>query len=262
MLGIEYDVNLHDMIKLNYDKKLVKIKAIIKSWDRRTTTPLGRNTIFKSLIISQLNHLFLSLPNPSDTIIKEINSIMYNFIWNSGIDKIKRNVCIQNYRDGGFKTTEINSYINALKTSWIRRYLHGKGKWKIMFQNKFNFSNMLNFGSDYLLQTATTCTNPFWIDTIQAWRSIVDTFNKKMKNTNIQVEPLWYNPMFKINSETIINNNLHSKGIYYVQHLLDGNGKFLDVNVFNELFHTNINFLNYLSLIRAIKSSYIFKETK
>ena len=97
---------------MKYTKKLLKLKAIIKSLDRKTTTPIGRNTIFKSLIISQLNHLFLNFSNNT-----EPNSIMYNFIWNGSIDQIKRNVCIQNYCDGGFETTDINSYINALKTS-------------------------------------------------------------------------------------------------------------------------------------------------
>lgn len=91
LLGIQYDVDLGKIISLNYDKKLVKIKGIIEQWKRRNLTPIGKITLIKSLIVSQLNHLFITLPNPNEKTIKQLNDILFNFIWNSKIDKIKRN---------------------------------------------------------------------------------------------------------------------------------------------------------------------------
>ena len=72
MLVIDYDVNIQRILKLNYhnDTKFVKIKAHLQIWSKRDLTPLGRITVFKSLIISQLNHISTSLPNPSTSIIK------------------------------------------------------------------------------------------------------------------------------------------------------------------------------------------------
>lgn len=69
LLGIQFDVDQANILKLNYDKKLVKIKEIINQWNKRHTTPIGRITLIKSLIISQMNHLFISLPTPSSKVI-------------------------------------------------------------------------------------------------------------------------------------------------------------------------------------------------
>ena len=53
LLGIHFDVDLSRINFLNYDKKLVKIKSIIKQWSKRSLTPLGRLSIIKTLLISQ-----------------------------------------------------------------------------------------------------------------------------------------------------------------------------------------------------------------
>lgn len=75
LLGIQFDVDLANIPKLNYDKKLVKIKEIINQWNKGHTTPIGRITLIKSLIISQMNHLFISLSTPSSKFIKDLNEI-------------------------------------------------------------------------------------------------------------------------------------------------------------------------------------------
>lgn len=50
LLGIHFDVDLTKILKMNYDKKLVKIKNTIKYWEKRIITPLGKITLIKSLL--------------------------------------------------------------------------------------------------------------------------------------------------------------------------------------------------------------------
>lgn len=90
LLGIQYDVDLSKIIRMNYDKKLVKIKSTVEQWKKRNLTPIGKVTLIKSLIISQLNHLFISLPTPEISFLTNLNNILFNFLWNSNVDKIKR----------------------------------------------------------------------------------------------------------------------------------------------------------------------------
>lgn len=59
LLGIQYDVDLSKIIRMNYDKKLINIKSTVEQWKKRNLTPNGKVTIIKSLIISQPNHLFI-----------------------------------------------------------------------------------------------------------------------------------------------------------------------------------------------------------
>lgn len=101
LLGIYFDVDLTNILKMNYDKKLVKIKNTIKYWEKRIITPLGKNTLIKYLLISQLNHLFISLPTPSSNFLKQLKEILFNFLWNSKVDKIKRKQITQDYEMGG-----------------------------------------------------------------------------------------------------------------------------------------------------------------
>ena len=60
------------MIELNYKEKLYQIEKELKQWSNRILTPLGRINILKTLIISKLNRLFISLPNPSDELINTL----------------------------------------------------------------------------------------------------------------------------------------------------------------------------------------------
>lgn len=76
-----------------------------------TQTLIGKITILKSLIVSQLTYIFSTL-HANNKVIKEINGPFYNFLWNDKGDKIKRNVMNNDYPEGGLKMIRIDSLIN------------------------------------------------------------------------------------------------------------------------------------------------------
>ena len=65
--------------------------------------------------------------------IKEVNKLFYSFLWNGKGDRIKRNVIINDYPEGGLKMIDIDSFSKSLKDTWIKKYLDeenkGKGKY-------------------------------------------------------------------------------------------------------------------------------------
>lgn len=99
MLGITFHVDLEKMVDLNFKEKISNIEKMIKQWNRRALTPIGKITVIKTILISQLNHLFIMLPNPSDKYIQQINDTLYAFIWN-GTSKINKNVLVKDYMEG------------------------------------------------------------------------------------------------------------------------------------------------------------------
>ena len=103
-------------------------------WSVRRLSRIGKITVLKSLIASQVIHL-LSPLQANSQIIKQINDVFFDFLWNTKGDKIKRNVITQNYGNGGLKMIDIASFNKALKSVWIRKYLDEskKGKWKFFF---------------------------------------------------------------------------------------------------------------------------------
>ena len=65
LLGIQFTVDIINMPDTNYRTALMKIRETIKKWGNRHLTALGKVTIVKTLLLSKLNHLFLSLPSPN-----------------------------------------------------------------------------------------------------------------------------------------------------------------------------------------------------
>ena len=118
--------------RLNYDKKLEKVKEILNCWKYRRLTLLGKITVLKSLVVSQLVYL-LSPLRSNNKILHEINDLFYSFLWNGKSDKIKRKVTINDPHDGGLRMIDLISFNKSRKTTWIKKYLDNDnyGKWKI-----------------------------------------------------------------------------------------------------------------------------------
>ena len=95
LLGIEFDTNLSKMPQLNYSKALVKVNEMLNTWKKRQLTALGKITVIKTLVMSKLNHLFISIPLPSDDFCKELSKTLYKFVLDDKPKKIKREIIQQ-----------------------------------------------------------------------------------------------------------------------------------------------------------------------
>ena len=47
--------------------------------------------------------------------IKEVKKLFYSFLWNEKVHKIKRNVIINDYPNGGLKMIDIDFFSKSLK---------------------------------------------------------------------------------------------------------------------------------------------------
>ena len=63
-------------------------------------TLLDKIAVLKSLIASQLVYILSPLPT-NHSAINEINSMFFNFSWVDKGDKIKRDITISDYNNGG-----------------------------------------------------------------------------------------------------------------------------------------------------------------
>ena len=91
---------------------------MLSCWKYRRLTLLGKITVLKSLVVSQLVHLLTPLKS-NYSALTESNKLLYTFLWNGKGDKIKRNVIINDYCDGGLKMIDIFSFNKSLKVTWI-----------------------------------------------------------------------------------------------------------------------------------------------
>ena len=84
------------------------MEKILKQWNKRSLSPIGKITVIKTLVIPIFNLLFTSLPNPNVEIYETINKTLYDFLWNKN-PKIKKTVVIKKYIEGGLNMINLNA---------------------------------------------------------------------------------------------------------------------------------------------------------
>ena len=85
---------------MNYNDKIKKVQGVFKQCSKRKLTLIGRITLIESLALAKFIHLLLALPNAPDNLLKNIEKIFYNFLWNGGPDRIKRSIIVKNFKAG------------------------------------------------------------------------------------------------------------------------------------------------------------------
>ncbi len=88
-------------------------------WSQRGITLKGMVTILYSLGLSPLIYVS-SVIDTIDIVIKEVDSIITEFIWKGKMYKIAKNVIIQRIRDDSFKFAEFKSKVKYFKLSWVK----------------------------------------------------------------------------------------------------------------------------------------------
>ena len=128
-------MDLTKIIGINYGNKIQTLKNSIKLWQRRALSPLGKITVIKSLLLPKITHLLIALPNPGITLLQEINTLFYDFLW-KGRAKIKQSVVVKQYFEGGLKMVNLFAFEQALKITWIRRMLQDDSKWQLFIKKQ------------------------------------------------------------------------------------------------------------------------------
>ena len=256
ILGIIFSCNLDTMIQLNYVKKLKQIDRDLKQWSKRILTPFGRITVLKPLIISKLNHLFISLPNPSDDLINNLQKRFFSFVWNSKTDRIKRDVLIQEYNAGGLKMININNFVSALKISWIRRLVTVDSKYKAIFELVYTkINNLLYRGMEFINELKMNRNNLFWNHVLEAWMQLYNS-SKPQYSTDILSINLWDNADIIIGNKAVFYRTWFEKKIYFIKDLCDENGNLMNYDQFVNKYDLRINFTEYYG-VRAAVNTYI-----
>ena len=145
LLGIWFTNKIESMTELNMKDKFNEIKKLFNIWIKRSSTPIGRVVILKSLILSKLIYLWIMLPNPPDKFIRELQEKCFEFIWDGKRDKIKRSIATLHTKEGGINIPDIKTYIDALKITWINRLIKDPpAKWKHILENKHENIRLIN----------------------------------------------------------------------------------------------------------------------
>ena len=149
-LGIEYDVSdLDNITKLNLDPKIIEIDNLTKIWQNRNLTSIGKITIIKSLFISKIIHILLSLPSPKDSLFDKIESIFQNFLWKGKPPKFRNKMLEKQVSEGGLQYPNIRHIDATMKISCFKRIYASEIGWA-SFPYIHNMDKIYFYGDIYL----------------------------------------------------------------------------------------------------------------
>ena len=112
-LGVWFCTNPKETLEANFADKLAKISNCLACWELRRLALLGKITVLMSLIVSQLVYILSPLPT-NQKVLEELNSRLFKFLWSDKGDKIKQNIMISDYSEGGLKMIDLISFKNPL----------------------------------------------------------------------------------------------------------------------------------------------------
>ena len=250
ILGICLSNNTDHLIERNLIEKLPSIRRDIEQWNRRNLTPVGKICIVKTLLISKLVHLFMALPNPSKERLKQIESLIYNFVWKNRGDKIKRTKLVQNYENDGLKMVDIKAFIDSMKLAWLKRLILSDADWThLAYMHLPDATDLLTFGKEKLTLIKNKATNHFYRDLISAL--VRFSIDHKPSNEEILSEVLWYSDHTKY-SNTVVRC-WDKKGLRFIGDLFNQiTCRLYTKEEVENKYNIQMTFLCYESLVRSL----------
>ena len=226
-MGVWFSTLEENVFYANFSEKIERIKNILNSWSARRLILLGKITIIKSLAVSQIVHVLSSLPTDQAT-LKEINTLLYDFLWNGKGDKIKRTEMINDYDKGGLKMIDIQSFNKSLKMKWVQGYLNddNHSKWKLFLDFHLQrCGGKLVFLSNLKPQDVPQLNlrDPLLREIIEQWTEL----SYKEKHLDFNSMGIWHNSRIKIENRPFFYASRLKKGVKEVRDLLTKDQTFL-----------------------------------
>ena len=245
-------------METNYSEKFTQVNQSLDRWEYRRLRLMGKITVLKSLIASQLVYILSTLPT-NHRFINDVNNLFFKFLWSGRGDKVKRDVIISDYSNGGLKMIDLKSFNKALKSIWIKKYLdtENQGKWKLLFDSELQqLGGSIVFRGNLKkddLSKYLKVSDAFTAEIMNIWSEITYDANVNSIDHFLSMS-VWYNSLLRIDKRPVFFKSWFLKGIEQITHLMKDHDTFLSFHEFKERYDVQTNFLTFQSLISALKA--------
>lgn len=163
------------------------------------------------------------------------------------------------YDEGGLAMIDIESYIAALKVSWIKRQITSSHTWNILFEHVIAQGNFLwNRNARSLRKYAGSTKNVFWKETIVAYAEFTTTVF--IDNDDIGRCSIWYSNETKFKEEE--QKQWRRRGLHNINDVLGLTGNLLTLEQFNEKFQLHISYLEFFGLFQSFPRTWRMSRNK
>ena len=131
-LGVYVGHNTQKCENKNWNEKLASLKRVIAYWQKMNLSIFARVKVIKTYLLSKIIFTSSLIPIP-EQFLKDFKNMCYEFLWKGKRDKIKRSTVIAQMQDGGLGMIDIDSFILALRATWVTKLLTQTGNWRDIF---------------------------------------------------------------------------------------------------------------------------------
>jgi hypothetical protein len=261
-LGCTIYENQERTTEANIVKAMSNIENTINKWKNRKTTLSGKISIIKSLLLPQLTYVLSIIASPNEKKIKEINKLFFDFLNSGGSEKIKRKVLIGGYGTGGYKMIDLESYIKAIKITWIHKLLTIDGLWREPLENNYiDLKYLTRCNIKYQDLPDNIKRNKMWNEIWQYWCQ--ENYKKPKTIEEILNNSLWMNSNIKIGGKVAHWKTWAEADIKWISDLIEvdneSNMTIMPYNDIKDLGIDKINFMQYNSIVSAIPKEWKLK---
>ena len=254
ILGLTVSNDIVEDSEENIQQALTKTKNVLKMWQTRNISLIGKIQIINSLVASLFVYKLTVLLDLTAEHFTMLDNLFNDFIWNGGKPKIKLNTLSAPRQSGGLNLANMRVRNKSLKAQWITfcrtNPLIEAFEYELLNNEIGDLLWKCQFVKEDVKYIVTKTHSLFWYQVLQAWAEF--NFDDPISCAQVKSQILWFNSNIRINGNPTLCKDWYEKGINTVQNLLTADNRFLSYQEFCDKYNFYPQFTEYYGIISAI----------
>ena len=239
-------------------EKINKIKSCMEVWKSRDLTFTGKVLIIKSFVLSVIGYE-IEMRGIPDIYEKQINNIIWSFIWDGKTNQIARTVCCLPKEKGGIGMINLRDFIKSKQVKSMYSIVNSKTqKWNAI--GKYWLTSLdEKYDTDFFICSCsdTTCfkqiqMSKYYKELLISWTDL-QKIQKSVTKEDLLEENIFGNCKLKFKGHALYYANFASSGIKKIKDIWDLNNKSFKTSL--DIFNSLKDKRNWIAQYSRIKSS-------
>ena len=256
VLGVLFFPDVRDTINKNFELKYCKMENIVKTWQSRSLSIIGKVTVVNKLVIPQLLYTMQCLPCLTKEQIVECNNLMRKFIWSNKKPKIALQRLQARTDRGGLNLTYIGHKDVSIKFANMYKLILSNTGSELLQKIVETVTSITVYELNKANLEPKDITNMFGArykilkDMVKCWSE--QQFIDPKSREDVLFQPIWNNSNIKIAGKICRKPATASK-LFYVKELIDQHDQSMKLNMLKmKDLELKLNYLELMSIQAAL----------
>ena len=200
-----------DIVQKNYQDIVSKVKKTLNLWYNRDLSLIGKIQVVNTLVASLFVYKMMVLPIIPINIVKQVDNLIREFIWNGKKSKIAYKILQQSKQQGGLNLVNLVRKDKALKATWPK-ILSQERKYATLVYSIMRCSSLeeniwrCSIAPEDVVNIRIK--NQFWRDTLKSWCEYNFFYEVRIEN-----QLIWYNSRIRVKEKPFFWGDSYKHGL-------------------------------------------------